>query len=522
MYKTKDISGKLAEYFIKSPLTFILGVSILAVGALALQITPREENPQMVVSGSSVIVALPGANAEEVNEIITKPLERKLKEVIGIQHITSASHNDYAIVNAEFFIGQEKKESDVKVYDKIMKNLDILPKGAHRPIIKTLDIDTDIPIMSIAFYSESKKLTEVTKKVEKIQHQINALSGVAETSLKGNKKDQFNVLIDPKKVAAYNLSVGQIAKALEGITYNLPAFKNTSPNGELTYIKIKNVLENQKDIENIMVASYLDSPIYLRDVATVELDYNIQDFKGAEILAKVGDQIIGFEQVTLSLSKLKGENSVIITDSAEKLLQSIRYDLDKEDIQFTIIKNDGQKANAAVNELVHHLVISILIIGILLILVLGTKEAIIVIFTVPAILAITLFVAYLSDSTINRITLFSFLLALGLLVDAAIIVIENIHRHMHISEKNGTEINQEELFIKATDEVGPPTNIATLAIILTMVPMAFVGGMMGQFMQPIPANVPVALIASLFIAYIFTPYLANKMMKINTKGNKKK
>ena len=217
------------------------------------------------------------------------------------------------------------------------------------------------------------------------------------------------------------------------------------------------------------------------------------------------------DQITLTVSKLQGTNAVIIADAVKEELAKYKEQMKSEGISYVITRNDGERANEAVNELVFHLILSIVIIAILLVFVLGWRESLIVTFTVPAILAITLFIAYLSGQAVNRSTLFAFLLSLGVLVDAAIIVIENIHRHFHAP--GAAERDADELMIEATDEIGAPTNIATLAIILTMVPMAFVGQMMGQFMKPIPANVPVALVASLFVAYIFTPYLAIRLLK---------
>jgi len=217
------------------------------------------------------------------------------------------------------------------------------------------------------------------------------------------------------------------------------------------------------------------------------------------------------DSVTLTLGKLAGANAVVIANEVKEKMEEFRPKLEKMGISYSITRDYGKRANDAVNELVDHILITIVIISIMLVFFLGWKESLIVTFTVPAILAITLFIAYLSGQTINRITLFAFLLSLGLLVDAAIIVIENIHRHLH--SHDAVDKDMDEIMVEATDEIGAPTNIATLAIILTMVPMAFVGGMMGQFMKPIPANVPVALVASLVVAYIFTPYLGRRLLK---------
>jgi len=522
-YEPTDYAGRLAKTFIRNPLTLVLGIFLFAIGYISLEVMPREENPQMVVSGSTVIVVLPGATAKEIEKIIVRPLERKLKEVKGVEHLYGMAMDNVGIVNAAFFIGETKENSNLKIYDKIMQNSDMFPEGAMNPIIKPLDIDVDIPIVSVAFFSNNKKMdkTELYDKVKEIQHHINGLDNVAVTELKGGSKHQFNIEVDLNKLSGYNLSLGQIMKSVEALAYNVPAIKNRTKDKTIVMVGIKNAVDSSKDIGNIIVAQYMGSPIYLRQVANVTNSYDIQNFKSATISKQQEDGTFSAfqEQVTLTVSKLQSTNAVIIADEVKEELETYKEYLNKNGISYVITRNDGERADEAVNELVYHLLLSIVIIAILLIFVLGWRESLIVTLTVPAILAITLFIAYLTGQTINRITLFAFLLSLGLLVDAAIIVIENIHRHYHSVES--AHESPDELMVKATDEIGPPTNIATLAIIMTMVPMAFVGQMMGQFMKPIPANVPVALIASLFVAYIFTPYLAVRILKRpdHTKGD---
>jgi len=514
-YTPKDYAGRLAKGFIRNPLTLILGLFLFAIGYIALEVMPREENPQMVVSGSTVIVALPGATAKEIEKTIVKPLERKLKEIKGVEHIYGRAMDNVGIVNAAFFIGEAKEDSNLKIYDKIMQNRDIFPKNVMSPIIKPLDIDVDIPVVSIAFYSNTQTLhkTDLYDRVKDIQHHINGLDNVAVTELKGGSRHQFNIEVDINKLSGYNLSLGQIKEAVEALAYNVPAVKSRTAQNTIVMLGVKNAIEDERDIGNIIVTQHMGSPIYLRQVANVTSSYDIQNFKRATISTRDenGEFSPFKDQVTLSVSKLQGTNAVVIANEVKEELAKYKESLHENGISYVITRNDGERANEAVNELVYHLILSIVIIAILLVFVLGWRESLIVTFTVPAILAITLFVAYITGQSINRITLFAFLLSLGLLVDAAIIVIENIHRHYHSIES--MHETPDELMIKATDEIGPPTNIATLAIIMTMIPMAFVGQMMGQFMKPIPANVPVALIASLFVAYIFTPYLAVRILK---------
>ena len=510
-----DYAGKLAKSFIYNPLTPILAVFLLAIGYLSLVIMPREEDPQIAISGGTVIVPLPGATPSEIDNIIVKPLERKLREISGVEHIYGVATNNAGIINVMYKIGENREDSNLKLYDKVMQNMELLPKGAMQPLIKPFDIDIDVPIVTVAFYlKESSKLDRVDlfKKVRDIQHSFNEIENVSKTTLKGEHKEQYSVKVDLYKLSGYHLSLGQVMNALKSLAVNVPDVKSSVTGGKIMIFGIKNAINSIEDVGNVIVASYMNSPIYLKDVAEVEKTYDVQNYKSAEIIYREGDKFSKTkEQITLSVSKLKGTNAVNVALASVEKLATFEEELNAAGIGYMVTRNYGERADEAVNELVHHLVITIIIIAVVLALALGWRESLIVTFTVPAILAITLFIAYLTGQTINRITLFAFLLSLGLLVDAAIIVIENIHRHMHADDVMDRE--KDEIMITATDEIGAPTNIATLAIIMTMVPMAFVGGMMGEFMKPIPYNVPVALFASLVVAYIFTPYMANIMLK---------
>ncbi len=511
-----DYAGRLAKTFIYNPLTPILAVFLLAVGYLSLVVMPREEDPQIAISGGTIMVVIPGSTPSEIENVVVKPLQRKLREISGLKHIYGVAANNVGIINVMYKIGENREDSNLKLYDKVMQNMSLLPKGALQPIVKPFDIDIDVPILTLAFYSkDDSKLsrTELFKKVRDVQQEINAIENVSKTTLKGEHKEQFNIKVDLYKLSGYHLSMGQLMKAVQALAVNVPEVKNRTEDGKIVMFGVENAIKSVEDVRNVIVASYMGAPIYLRDVATVERGYDIQNYKGAQITQrdKDGNFTPLTDQITLSVSKLKGTNAVVVAEKVLERLKEYEPEFVAESMGYRLTRNYGVRADEAVNELMHHLIITIVIIALVLIIALGWRESLIVTFTVPAILAVTLFIAYLTGQTINRITLFAFLLSLGLLVDAAIIVIENIHRHMH--EHDAVDRRQDEIMITATDEIGAPTNIATLAIILTMVPMAFVGGMMGEFMKPIPYNVPVALFASLIVAYIFTPYLANKMLK---------
>ncbi len=511
--KVTDYAGKLARTFLYNPLTAVLAVFLIAIGYVSLELMPREEDPQIAISGGSIIVPAPGLKPKQIEKVIVEPLEQRLREIKGVEHIYSMSMDSVAVVNVMYYIGENREISNVKLYDKVMQNIDQLPKEVMQPLVKPFDIDIDIPIVNIAFYQKNDSIdyNEFIKNIQNLKQKVSTIDNVSKTILKGVKKQQYNVNVDLSKLKAYHLSLGQIVEAIKSITINVPDVKTKTSSNELVVFGVKNAIDSIDDVKNIMVAQYHGSPIYLKNVASIEDSFNYQDKKSVELIIKNEQNIEQHNQVTLSIAKLGGTNAVFVSDDISKLLSSYKEQLHEKGIGYIITRNYGKRANEAVNELVHHLVITIFIIAIMLIFFLGWKESLIVTFTVPAILAVTLFIAYLTDQSINRITLFAFLLSLGLLVDAAIIVIENIHRHLH-DEKSEFK-DMDELLIRATDEIGAPTNVATLAIILTMVPMAFVGGMMGEFMKPIPYNVPVALLASLAIAYIFTPYLSKKLIK---------
>ena len=513
--KDLNVAGKLSLIFINHPLTFIFGVFILALGYISLLIMSREENPQIKVSGGVVIVALPDASANEIQKVIIEPLEKKIKEIKGVENIYSYAKDSVGIVQVQYFIGEDKEESNLKLYDQVMRNMDLMPQNAIQPMIKTMDIDTDIPIATIAFYStkqNNKDLisqTQLYNEVNKITKEINKIKNVALVDLKGEKKEQFNIQVDVNKLASYNLSLGQVMKQIQALSYKTPNITTNTQDSSVVVFGIKQAIESERDIENLIISYNFQTPIYLKDIASVEKSYDIQNKKEALIYQR--DENNNFEisnQITLSASKLKGTNSVTINEEIFKYMDSIKENLLAKNIKYTITRDDGYTADKAVNSLVSDLLISILIIAILLIFTLGFKEAMIVSLMVPMILSLTLFTGLILDETINRITLFALIVSLGMLVDAAIIVIENIHRHK--LESPNMDIST--ISINATNEIGNPTNIATIAIIMTFIPMFFVGGMMGQFMHPLPIFVPISLVMSLFVAYAFTPYFVKKIL----------
>ncbi|WP_415395847.1 efflux RND transporter permease subunit [Sulfurimonas sp. CS5] len=515
-YKSKNIAGYLAEVFLNNPLTMIFAISIILLGYITLNIAPREEDPQIEVSGGSIIVMIPGASPEAITNVVIKPLERRIREIKGVEHIYGTAMNNVGMVNVQYLIGENREDSNLKLYDKVMQNMDTLPRGIGMPLVKPFDIDIDIPVVTVAFYQKNSTKPSTLKQyhlVREIQQEINAIDNVSKSTLKGVHSPQFNIKVDLDKLSSYHLSLGQIAASVKAIANNAPNINAPTSKDSIIVFGVKNAIEDIDDLNNLIIAQYMGSPIYLKHVAKIEYGYDIQHFQNSQVASRDNNSTFDdpIQQVTLTVSKIKGTNAVHVAEDVLELLEDKSEHFEEAGIGYIVTRNYGVRANEAVSELMHHLIITIGIIGLILIPFLGWRESAVVSIAVPMILATTLFIAYMTDQTVNRITLFAFLLSLGLIVDDAIIVIENIHRRMHLKETQNHSFDR--IIVEATDEIGPSTNIATIAIILTMVPMAFVGGMMGQFMKPIPLNVPVALAVSLFVAYVFTPFLAKKMIK---------
>ncbi|WP_096258970.1 efflux RND transporter permease subunit [Lebetimonas natsushimae] len=504
-----NIAGKLARTFLKNPLTPVIALTLILMGLIAVFLTPREENPQIDVPAANVIVVYPGASSKEVQNVIVDPLERTLKAMTGVKHVYGMAMNSVGIVTVRFKIGQDKVRSISKLYDRVMQNMDKLPKGVWTPLVKPIDID-EVPIVTLALSSEKYNDAQLYRIAQRLLSPLAAVKNVSIIGIKGGHKRQFNILIDPQKLAAYHLSLGQIAMALKGANVDYPLGSMDNKKYSIP-VEFDGFIDSVKDVENLVVANYMGRPIYIKDIAKVEDGVDFQNKHKTYYeagLANEDKDVIGkkLNQVTIFIGKKRGTNAVFVARDVIAKAKELEKTLPK-DVKIFVTRNDGHKANHAVNELIDHLLISLGVIIVLLILMLGWREALIVAFTVPLILSVTLFIGMLAGQTINRITLFALILSLGLLVDSAIIVIENIHRHFEIGDKE-----REYAAVYATNEIGNPTNIATLAIILAFIPMLFVTGMMGPYMRPIPFNVPIAMIASLVIAYMFTPWAAVKFL----------
>ncbi|SCC95604.1 Acriflavin resistance protein [Thiomonas sp. X19] len=498
-------AGRLARAFISSKITALVMVALTLVGVLALLVTPREYNPQIVVPAANIIVAKPGAGPQEIQNLVVKPLEAIMASMSGVDHTYGYATNDFGVVTVQFKVGEDQEKSLVKMYNQLMQNLDRIPPGAMQPVIKPINVD-DVPILTLTLSSASMGGVQLRDVGEKVLAHLRNVPGVSFTEVVGGAPRAVNVWISPSRLAAAGIPLEQLDKILQGSNAAAP-IGNVVDNNQVTPVRVDSFLGNAQQVGDIMIGAPGGKPVYLKDVArVVDGPEHVDDLSHFAwgLAAKGKPHGQEMSAVTLAIAKKSGTNAVVVVHDVLAKLDIIKSYALPQGVHVTVTRDDGHKANEAVNTLVEHLGIAIVSVSLLLWFFLGWREAGIVTLTVPLTLFAVLAVDLIIGQSINRITLFALILSLGLLVDGAIVVIENIHRHLHSGPK-GDFIST---VIEATNEIGNPTNMATLAVILAFIPMAFVSGMMGPFMRPIPINVPVAMIASLLLAYIVVPWAA--------------
>ncbi|HUV98567.1 MAG TPA: efflux RND transporter permease subunit [Gallionella sp.] len=505
-----NIAGRLAKTFLTSKITVMIMLAITLVGLVAVMVTPREYNPQIVVPAANIIVAKPGATAGEVENTIVKPLEAIMNAQAGVKHTFGYAVNDYGVVTVQFDVGQDQEKSLVKLYNQLMQNMDRMPPGAMQPMVKPINVD-DVPIMTLTLASTKHSDYDLRYVAQHVLEQLRNIPGVSFTEIVGGRPRAVNIYIDAQKLAAAGLALDQVDSMLNATNISMPA-GDLVDNNKDTPLRFNGFLKNAREVGDIVLGAPRGRPVFLKDVARI-VDGPAEVDSSSHFAFGPAKQHPAFKgdapAVTIAIAKKAGTNAVVVANAVLAKLETLKREAIPQGISVTVTRDDGAKANAAVNTLVEHLGIAIASVVVVLLFFLGWREAAIVTLTVPLILFVVLTVGLVAGQTMNRITLFALILSLGLLVDAAIVVIENIHRHLH----HGGAANFKEALVLATNEIGNPTNVATIAVILAFIPMAFVTGMMGPFMQPIPFNVPVAMIASLLIAYMVVPWAAYHMLK---------
>lgn len=504
------IAGRIAQAFIDSKLTPLVVITSILLGMAAVWLLPREEEPQIKVPMIDVMVAMPGSGAQEVEERATRPMEKLLWEIPGVEYVYSTSRPGESMVIVRFKVGEDVERSLVKLNQKLQSNFDRIPHGVSPPLIKPKSID-DVPILALTFHSERYSHLELRRVAAQVDDAVKQVPLVAETTLIGGARRQVRVLLDPVRLASRGLSAAGLIPMLQQANRQSTAGGVTGDNRE-TVIETGGFLESARAVGEVVVGVSGGKPVYLRDVAEIvdgaeEPAQYVFFGAGAATAGRAQEQ----PAVTLTVAKRPGANAIDVASEVLKKVDTLRGRTIPSDIQFTVTRHYGETAAEKSNELLFHMLIAVVSVSILIWLTLGWRESGIVGIAIPSTLALTLLVFYLYGYTLNRITLFALIFSIGILVDDAIVVVENIVRHFHLPQNRGRSWSA--IAVEAVGEVGNPTILATFAVIAAVLPMAFVGGLMGPYMRPIPIGASAAMFFSLAIAFIVTPWAAIRMLR---------
>ncbi|MCX6904342.1 MAG: efflux RND transporter permease subunit [Verrucomicrobia bacterium] len=503
-------AGRLARVFIDSKLTPLIIIASVLLGAFAVLMLPREEEPQIKVPMIDVLVAMPGTGAKEVEERVTRPMEKLLWEIPGVEYIYSTSREGESLAIVRFKVGSDPEQSVVRLTQKLQANFDRIPHGVTQPLIKPKSID-DVPILALTFHSSNYDHLTLRRLAAQVDDAVKQIPLVAETTLIGGARRQVRVLLDPVRLASRNLSPVGMIPMLQQANRQSAAGGLTSDNKEVI-IETGAFLTQAEDAGNVVVGVFGGRPVYLRDVADVvdgaEEPSNYVFFgSGAAQAGRADDQ----PAVTLSIAKRPGANAIAVARAVLKKVETLKGRIIPRDVQVSVTRHYGETAAEKSNELLLHMGLAVLGVTLLIMLTLGWRESGIVAIAIPCTLALTLLVFYLYGYTLNRITLFALIFSIGILVDDAIVVVENIVRHFHLAGNQGRL--WPEIAVEAVNEVGNPTILATFAVIAAVLPMAFVGGLMGPYMRPIPIGASAAMFWSLAIAFIVTPWASIRILR---------
>jgi len=493
------VAGGLAKTFIRSKLTALIAIGAVGLGVLGVLKLPREEEPQINVPMFDVFVSLPGASAKEVEERIVNLGERKLWEIPGVEYIYSTSEPGAALFIVRFKVGTNPDEAMTRIYTKTFANLDFMPPGAAQPLIKPRSID-DVPILALTLSGQGLDALDLRRAAAVLRQEISAVPDVSDTELIGGHKRQLLVHLDPAALTRHRLTPLDVAGIIQTSNQKLPAGHYNQP-GVSVQVETDAFIRSVADLKSVVVGVSGGRPVLLSDVAKIS-DGRDEDEREVFTALAGADASARRTAVTIAVSKRRGANATHVAENVLARVEEVRKSLLAKDLQVAVTRNYGETAKEKSDELLYHMLLATVSVTILIALALGWREAIVVAIAIPVTLALTLLIYYLAGYTLNRITLFALIFSIGILVDDAIVVVENIHRHFMM--RDGRSLWQ--LSVDAVAEVGNPTLLATWAVIAAILPMAFVSGLMGPYMRPIPVGASVAMLFSIAIAFIISPW----------------
>jgi multidrug efflux pump subunit AcrB len=514
MSRSLGLSGWLAKTFLQSEITPLLALIGLLLGVFAVLITPREEEPQINVTFANVFIPFPGATAFEVEQVVSTPAEQVLSEIAGIEHIYSVSKPGLAILTVEFEVGEDREQAILRLYNQIFSNADWLPQnmGVGQPIIKPRGID-DVPIVALTLWSEDAEHsgTDLLLVAHSLEAELKRVAGTRDIYSIGGTRDSIRILLDPVKLAGFNIDLQQVKNGIIAANQSRDAGRVVRDNREIT-LQSGRFLSEAAEVDGLIVGLSNGVPVTLGDVAVIETRGSQATqfawFGSGPAAQDAGIQARGrFPAVTIAIAKIPGSNAIAVADQVIERVEQLRGIIIPDGVEVTVTRNYGATANEKALTLIQKLVFATLVVVLLVAFTLGRREAVIVGVAIVVTLALTLFASWAWGFTLNRVSLFALIFSIGILVDDAIVVVENIHRHLQSGKKSLLEA-----IPQAVDEVGGPTILATFAVVAALLPMAFVSGLMGPYMSPIPINASMGMLISLAVAFVVTPWLSLKLM----------
>ncbi|APZ44631.1 acriflavin resistance protein [Acidihalobacter ferrooxydans] len=498
------LAGNLARQFIGSPLTPLLLFAFLAAGFLGLILTPRQENPQISVPMVDIFVSYPGNSPAEVARMVTDPLQRIMSEITDVKHVYSVSQRGQSMVTVRFKVGQSLGPSLVKVYDKLASNMNAIPPGASQPLIRPKGIN-DVPVVTFTLWSKSVGEATLGEIAREVLQRVKEVPDTGQSFIVSGPRDVLSIDVEPDRLAAYGLTPQQVAGVIRSANTQIETGR-TDWNGKSLKVISGGFLRSPNEVSNLIVGVYKGQPVYLSQIAHIkygagETHSQVQYYTGpASHDPNVAAQ--GLQAVTVAVAKKAGSNGVSVAYAAIHKVESLKGSVIPSNVHVSVTRNYGKTANDKVNELIFKLFEATIVVSLLVLVALGWRAALVVLIVIPTVILITIFAALLMHFSINRVSLFAFIFAIGILVDDTIVVVENAYRRW-LKEGETSDFT----LIDAVREVGNPTVLATFTVIAALLPMAFVRGMMGPYMAPIPVLGSVAMLFSLFAAFVFTPWL---------------
>ena len=513
------IAGRVAKAFLNSKLTPLFIITALAIGIFATVVIPREEDPQILVPMLDIVTAMPGASPAEVEKRVTAPIEALVHQISGVEYVYSTSGPGQSLVIVRFLVGTPQEEALIRVYSKIYSNFNVLPPGASRPMIKARSID-DVPILTLTLWGKNYSAYQLRAIADEVQHHIEQIPNVSETSVIGGLPRTMRVVLSTAKLNAYGLSPMSIVGDLQAANARLQAGSFSENNQEIS-VDAGNLFTSTKELESVVVSVAHGQPVYLRDVADKIVDGPAEPSN--YVLFGTTDASAGphgvpqqYPAATITVAKLKGTNATDIANAVLASVDHMKGNSLPNDVEVTVTRNYGQTAKEKANELLFHLLLATLSVTLLIALFLGWRESGVVLVAIPVTLALTMAVFYFLGYTINRVTLFALIFSIGILVDDAIVVVENIVRHYRLPENRGRACS--DITVEAVAEVGNPTILATFTVLAAVLPMAFVRGLMGPYMRPIPVGSSAAMLFSLLVAFMVSPWAAMRLLGRHIEG----